>query len=334
MPDLQAPQPHIPEPRSSTPRLRDLRSSVPRLKTSRAPRSRLRPWVVGSLAAHLFALFVIIFVHVVSPPVVPPEEPSFGMVFEPSNTGTKGAPHPSQYTSTPQGEKSPEMHPTPQSQPPPSPPPAPAPSPPQEQAEVNLIPPEYQQAPPPPPPQEQAESVPQEQRQKQARQQSRRQPSPRQSPSRNNPFANPMLYSFAPQARQSQSGGFRSSRSLDLSAGPVVSGGRLQDAVAHVIGPGGRGDYMEALSEFVELHKYYPPSSARNGEEGESVIRVTIERDGTVKDMRLLSSSGSSMLDSAWEAVFRDNKLPPFPDDLPGNQQTFTLSLNYHLLYR
>ena len=93
--------------------------------------------------------------------------------------------------------------------------------------------------------------------------------------------------------------------------------------MAHVIGPGGRGDYMEALSEFVELHKYYPPSSARNGEEGESVLRVTIERDGTVKNMRLLSSSGSSMLDSAWEAVFRDNKLPPFPDDLPGNQQTF-----------
>ena len=332
MPDQQVPHFNTPERRSSS-RQADLRSSAPRLKASRSPRSRLRIWLTGSLAAHLFALFVIIFVHVVAPPPQPPEQPSFGMVFEKSDTGTKGAPNPSQYTSTPQGEPSPDLHPTPQARtPPPSPPPTPAPTPPQPQAEVNLIPPEYQQqAQPPPPPQEQAESVPQQQRQKQARQQVR----PRQSPpSRNNPFANPMLYSFAPQARQNPSGGFRSSHSLDLSAGPVVSGGRLQDAVAHVIGPGGRGDYMEALSEFVELHKYYPPSSARNGEEGESVLRVTIERDGTVKNMRLLSSSGSSMLDSAWEAVFRDNKLPPFPDDLPGNQQTFTLSLNYHLLYR
>jgi hypothetical protein len=49
--------------------------------------------------------------------------------------------------------------------------------------------------------------------------------------------------------------------------------------------------------------------------------------------LSLASSSGSSLLDSAWMAVFRDNRLPAFTDDMPGAQQTFTLTLNYQLIY-
>lgn len=310
----------------------DLRISQLRLKASRPPRSRLRIWLTGSLAAHLFALLLAVLVRVAVPPPQP-EQPAFGMVFAPPAKTAKGSPNPTKYTSTPQGEPDRDMHPTQQSQVSPRitpPTPEQQPQPPQPRPpEVNLLPPEYQQAPEPPPPErEQAEQVPQAERRPRTAQ-----ARPRPSRQRSNPFANPMQFSLAPQAHSGASGGMRNSRSLDLSAGPMIAGGRLQDAVPHVIGPGGTQDYMELLSEFVELHKYYPPSAATNGEQGTAVVRITVERDGTVRGMRLVSSSGSTMLDAAWEAVFRDNKLPPFPEDMNVPQQTFTLSLNYELLY-
>jgi protein TonB len=262
--------------------------------------------------AHLLVLALLIFIEKMLPPPTPMEPPSFAIEFEPSTSQTNGGPNPSATPQTPRGETSPDMHPT-------APPPAAS------QPEVNLFSPN--DMPPPPSPEEQnAEMMPP--------------PMARphygaQSPSANrNPFAHPMEFSLAPQARGSRSAGLPNGRGLDLSAGPVVQGGRLQDAVAHVVGPGGAADYMELLSAFIEAHKYYPPSALKNDEEGTAVLSVTVARDGTVRGLRLMSSSGSSILDTAWMAVFRDNKLPPFTDDMPWQQQTFELSLDYEIIYR
>jgi protein TonB len=177
----------------------------------------------------------------------------------------------------------------------------------------------------PPPESEQAEPIP------------RPIPRPRyaRTPSRGtdrNPFAHPMNFSLAPREQQRMAGG-GPTRGLDLSAGPVVRGGRLTESVSHTISPGGIGDYMELLRDFVEEHKYYPEAAIRNEEQGGATVDVTVLRDGRVKALTLVDSSGSHLLDAAWMSVFRDNRLPPLSDDIPGPEHTFRLRLNYELIY-
>lgn len=198
-------------------------------------------------------------------------------------------------------------------------PPNPAPV----QPQMNLIPPEYLQ--PPPPPTENAEPMPAPMMR------------PRYSgtgPPRhnNNPFSHPMTYSLAPRDEQ-RATTMPNGRGFDLSAGPVIRNGHITDSVTHVMGSHGFGDYGELIRDFVEEHKYYPAEAARNGEEGAATVKVTVDRDGNVKALTLVTPSGSRLLDAAWMSIFRDNKLPPFNDDMPGQSFTFEFTLNYYLIY-
>jgi protein TonB len=187
---------------------------------------------------------------------------------------------------------------------------------------MNLMPPEFVR---PPPTTEEAEPMPPPvARPRYAR-----------TPSRNtdhNPFAHPMNFSLAPREQQRTAGGGLG-RGMDLSAGPVVRGGRLMESVSHTISPGGMGDYMALIQDFVEEHKYYPEGAIRNEEQGGATVEVTVLRDGRVKALTLVDSSGSHLLDAAWMSVFRDNRLPPLSDDIPGNEFTFRFRLNYELIY-
>jgi protein TonB len=148
-----------------------------------------------------------------------------------------------------------------------------------------------------------------------------------------NPFAHIVPFDLSPRAAPSLNAGMNS-HALDLAAGPLVRNGHLVDSVSHTMGTHGYGDYMELLDAFVEEHKYYPRSAAEAGEEGTAELEVTVTPDGTVKNLHLISSSGSPVLDAAWMAVFRDNRLPAFNDDMPQKEQTFHLALNYQLIYR
>ena len=202
-------------------------------------------------------------------------------------------------------------------------PPAPASQPPASQPQVNLGGSAMEA--PPQPEDQPAEQLPR--------------PAPRygtalRPTARNNPFAHVVPFDLRPQARQQQRSFAGNGRGLNLFAGPVVANGRLQDSITHVMGSHGASDWGEALREFVEEHKYYPREAAENGEQGSAVLRVTVSRDGTVKRLVLVSSSGSHLLDAAWMAVFRDNRLPPFNDDMPGGEITFNYELDYSLIYR
>ena len=161
------------------------------------------------------------------------------------------------------------------------------------------------------------------------RQRARTRTAPRASP-----FANPQQYSFESRPSASRPRGLRGSRSLNLSLGLTVRGGVLTDAVPHVASPGANGDYLELLNEYVETHKFYPEQARADNESGTSVIRATISRDGRVRDVQLVESSGSSWLDMAWLGLFRGQRLPPFPDDMKEAQRDFTMSMDYELIYR
>ncbi len=149
---------------------------------------------------------------------------------------------------------------------------------------------------------------------------------------RANPFAHATDLRFSQAPRSAAGGRLHGSRSMDLSMGLHVEGGQLRDAVPHVTSPGADGDYIERLSEYIEVHKFYPERAAANGEDGVAVLRATIARDGTVKDVELEQSSGSNDLDDAWLSLFRHKRLAPFPDDMNEAERTFEMSMDYILL--
>jgi TonB family protein len=288
-----------------------------------APRPAPRRWLEMAVAVSLFVHGMILAIillakHLPSRPPEPPPEQGMEMVFEHGQQSPHAVPHPGRFIQIPRGETTGSVEQRPAQPTPPTPPPA------MQRPEVNLLPPEMLA--PPMPPTAHAEPTPspsKAERQEKAR--------PRAAP-QSNPFAHLTMQNFAPRP-PSHARGLRNSRSFDLSMGPVIEGGQLRDAVPHIASAGADGDYMELLSEYVETHKYYPEQAGRNGEQGTATIKATIERDGTVKDVRLEQSSESRMLDLALLSMFRDKHLPPFPDDMKENERDFTISMTYEIVY-
>jgi len=62
-----------------------------------------------------------------------------------------------------------------------------------------------------------------------------------------------------------------------------------------------------------------------------------VARDGTVRDVKLLSSAYSRTLDLQTIGVFKGKKLPPVPDDVAGmdadGDVIFTALTSYQLIY-
>ncbi len=279
-------------------------------------------WLDAAILISLFVHGMIVAIlllakHVPSPGPAAPPEAGVEMVFDHGLHSPYAAPRPAKVVAIPRGETNGTTEqPETRQAPPPVPPANPAP-------QINLLPPEML-APPMP---DTANAEPTPSPSKAERQPKRH---PRANP-QTNPFANMALPNFAQHA-PSHARGLHNSRSMDLSMGPVFEGGVMKDAVAHVAGAGIDGDYMEQLTDYVETHKFYPEQSGRNGEQGTVTIKAVIERDGTVKAVQLEQSSEYRMLDVALMSMFRDKHLPPFPDDMKENEQTFTITMTYEIV--
>jgi protein TonB len=61
------------------------------------------------------------------------------------------------------------------------------------------------------------------------------------------------------------------------------------------------------------------------------VVRFTVDRDGRVADVALVTSSGSRILDAAAQAMLRGASLPPFPGDMPQDHAIVTVPIRYSL---
>jgi TonB family protein len=297
------------------------------LNDARPPRSeRGATWLewvlLGSALAHALLLAIILFARRPQEVVaIVPDQQGFALIWDHGQRRPDAVPVPGRYLSMPNGERAPNSVRSRQTRE----------QKPQQQA---MLQPQTQ-----PQPQETQRPTPQTHENEgeiapiPAPHALREQHRPRTS-QQVNPFAHPLNLSFSSVSRPAMRNGLHGSKSLDLSMGLLIEGGQLKDAVPHVSSPGADGDYLELLSEYVETHKFYPESAAKNGEDGVAVIRATIMRDGTVKDVHLVESSGSRDLDIAWISLFRDQHLAPFPDDMREQQRDFTLSMDYVLIYR
>ncbi|MDE2239675.1 MAG: energy transducer TonB [Rhodospirillales bacterium] len=92
-------------------------------------------------------------------------------------------------------------------------------------------------------------------------------------------------------------------------------------------------DWDAALSKWVQDHAYYPQAAAEQGQEGTATVQFTVDRHGHVTGLKLLDSAGSPFLDQAWEQLFEDNTLPPFPPDAKDGHVTVQYTVHYVLIH-
>ncbi|HTU55569.1 MAG TPA: energy transducer TonB [Acetobacteraceae bacterium] len=128
----------------------------------------------------------------------------------------------------------------------------------------------------------------------------------------------------APAPPSAQAGGLN----LALNESVMRNAFARQFTIQGNIGP----DWRAELTQWVNERKYYPEQAVEMDQQGAVMIRLIIERDGTVRDATLLQSSGSPFLDQAWLGLFQGARLPPFPPGTPSDQITLEATMHYILV--
>ena len=144
-----------------------------------------------------------------------------------------------------------------------------------------------------------------------------------------NPFASPFM---SAQTSNRLPPGAAAAQGTTLSMGEFARGGQAVSATAHISIPGAHGDYDDLLLQYAIDHLSYPEQAASNNEAGSVVIRVTVARDGTVRDVRLVKSSVYRTLDVNTMDIYRNKRMPPLPDYISGATHDFVLEVIYELV--
>ncbi len=91
--------------------------------------------------------------------------------------------------------------------------------------------------------------------------------------------------------------------------------------------------YEQLISLWIEKFKQYPDEARSNGMQGETVVRIRIDRHGNIRYYILERSTGFQVLDkAAIDMVKRANPVPAVPNDYPpGDLIEFLIPVNFHL---
>lgn len=280
-------------------------------------------------------------------------EPSSGtevpVVFE-SGAGGPPLPQPETVQSAPgDPEPVPALPVVPDLPPTPAPPSLPVPLPPGPVAEAPSLLPEPAPAPPVPPvplPSPPVKPSPEPPLAEQALPPPPSQAPARPQPAPASPFAGALDLSrqgpiaMAPPPRGGSPRQPRPPGSLDLSMGHVPQQRRraaqsdTNGNIGNVEGAQPTGSWRGAFLDWVRARAFYPEQAAMNGEDGNSRVRLTIDRNGRVRSVELVGRSGSRILDLALQSIFRDQRVPPFTPDMEGETMTMTFTMRYILVYR
>jgi protein TonB len=151
-------------------------------------------------------------------------------------------------------------------------------------------------------------------------------------------FAHPMDLNFnrtparMPAPRTTARPGSVASRSVDLSLGAPKAGPNRNEAFFDMHAANVGADWAQGLKAYWLHHRYYPPQAAENGEDGAVDIELTVNRQGRVESVVVKSRSGSSWLDMAAVATWRNAQLAPLPAETLGATIKVPLTINYILI--
>lgn len=93
-------------------------------------------------------------------------------------------------------------------------------------------------------------------------------------------------------------------------------------------------DYLTKVSQTIANYLRYPETSQRNGEEGDVLIRVHMQRDGLVTGVEIIAPSPyGAFNEEALDVVKRIGRLPRVPDNVfpQASSFVFTLPINFRL---
>ena len=86
---------------------------------------------------------------------------------------------------------------------------------------------------------------------------------------------------------------------------------------------------MGKLKQWWDQRSFYPAAASQTNEGGNVRVRIVIAADGQVTSIDVVQGSGSSVLDTAAVAVFRNAHLPPFPPGTPAQPADVVVTLHY-----
>jgi len=94
--------------------------------------------------------------------------------------------------------------------------------------------------------------------------------------------------------------------------------------------PGEKAAYARKLLTHVQRYKRYPLAAERAGITGAARLSITIDRSGSVRGARLVSSAGNALLDKeAMEVAHRASPYPPPPPGMGGSTFSFIVTLRF-----
>lgn len=108
------------------------------------------------------------------------------------------------------------------------------------------------------------------------------------------------------------------------------SGASSAGAASHAASANNGAAWMGKLKQWWDQRSFYPKEASQTNEGGTVRVRIVIAADGQVTAIEVVQGSGSSVLDAAAVAVFRNAHLPPFPPGTSAQPADMVVTLHYH----
>jgi protein TonB len=90
-------------------------------------------------------------------------------------------------------------------------------------------------------------------------------------------------------------------------------------------------EYLKLIIAELEKHKKYPLIARRLGIEGTVTVEFVVKKDGSLKYVKIVSSSGNSILDSAAKKLVKACHFPPLPADFKEDSFKVKIPIHYKL---
>ncbi|MEJ5363410.1 MAG: energy transducer TonB [Spirochaetota bacterium] len=90
--------------------------------------------------------------------------------------------------------------------------------------------------------------------------------------------------------------------------------------------------YTDMIRQRIQEVLVYPATARKDGIEGKTYIKFTIDKNGNLLSAILVRSSGSALLDdAALVAIHSASPFPPIPDTIGKERMTFVQGLTFTL---
>ncbi|MEW6525222.1 MAG: energy transducer TonB [Spirochaetota bacterium] len=90
--------------------------------------------------------------------------------------------------------------------------------------------------------------------------------------------------------------------------------------------------YTDMIRQRIQEALVYPATARKDGIEGKTYIKFTIDKNGNLLSAMMIRSSGSALLDdAALKAIHSASPFPPIPDTIGKERMTFVQGLTFAL---